>query len=294
MSSSNKIGLVFPSLVDKKNSTQIIEKQSFISKIFKKITKKKNTNFPKQSSFINIYDNLFLSLSKMSVFPIAMFYLNLEKTHLDFFEKIKKTPVDYWYIFPLYAQFSFSTTGSIADFFSKNLDEDILHKFLWIKSISSNMDYIKYLQKCIKKTLKEKKIEEKDTIFLFFTYQNDLIYPMDLHVIESEISISKIIKVFPYAYGALSFYDFYFDPQNDFEKKLEKLKSINRKNILCIPLNFFDTIKAENQLSKIIEKQNKKIYICNALNNDPLWIKSIFEIIEEKNFVTNNMLCPLM
>src|SRR5690242_5625884 len=53
--------------------------------------------------------------------PVITFHRYLPATHAEFFDTIRSIEADKLVVMPLYPQFSYSTTGSIARFFDEHL-----------------------------------------------------------------------------------------------------------------------------------------------------------------------------
>ncbi|NGX55873.1 MAG: Ferrochelatase [Candidatus Anoxychlamydiales bacterium] len=288
MIQNNKIGYIFPTIEN--DILEIQPKENFFSRLFKKnkITKKnkkynffdeKLEEFHKKIKHLTFQKTLFFNLNDTSFFE-------------SFFSNIENEIIDKWYVFPLFFQFSEATTSKIANFFLENLNEKTLNKLFWIKSISSHTKYISFLQKKIISLLRTNHLDEKDCVFIFFTNTFDeLSLHCNLFNLEINTTFQKVIKKFPYAFCEINFFD-------DIEKSLKNLddtinKTKKRKNYIFIPLNIFDEVRLKNNLSLIFEKlqkNNKNYFLLSNIFTEKEFLLDIFEIINEKNFVTNQML----
>ena len=83
---------------------------------------------------------------------------------------------------------------------------------------------------------------------------------------------------------------FFSDDILDF--KIKEVKK--RKNVIIIPISSLtDDYKLRGKLSDFqtyLEEKKKHVFITKTLNQSSYFIRSIFDIIDEKNFVSNEML----
>ncbi len=271
----------------------------FTKNILKKNLKKTEIDY-KQISFYENTQKLIMSITKLTDIPCFSFYLLLPSTHEEFFENIEKCNADEFYIFPFFPQFSYATTGIIASYFEKTVKTNLLKKFLWIKSYCSSKPYIYTYHKLLKDFIDCNNLYEKETIFLFTAHSipENLINDGDVYDIECLTSFQNILKNFPYIVGRIGFHPFFFE--NNLKPTVKdictdiKYIAKDRKNIIFIPfsssLEYPKSLKEIELLFPMIEKQELKPFLAPSINFHPNWIKSILEIIEEKNFVNNQML----
>ena len=71
------------------------------------------------------------------------------------------------YVFPLFPQFTYATTGSISKWFKKYLPDDVVRKMRWIKSYAAHPSFIKTYQKSIRSFLVQNQLSDENTILLF-------------------------------------------------------------------------------------------------------------------------------
>lgn len=100
--------------------------------------------------------------------PVLTFHRYLPKTHAEFLQNMRAIAHhEKIRIFPLFPQFSYATTGSIALWFSKHLPRDLLNKMDWIKSYPAHTAYLRAFAEIIQEELENKKWKEEETILLF-------------------------------------------------------------------------------------------------------------------------------
>jgi protoheme ferro-lyase len=263
------------------------EKVSFFKRLFKKTNKDpffKNENFL-NSNFIRFAEKIKKLDSKKTIF------LNISDVNSfdNFLMEIDNLKIDRWYVFPLFFQYSENTTSKIAEIFFQNLTPEILNKLFWVKSISNHLKYINFIQKKIINVLKKNELDQKKSIFLFFTrsYEDNMSH---LYNLEIENSYQKIIKKFPYAHFEIK----YLNHINIKEDILNMMKSINKRdNYIFVPLNIFDENREKSNLNAIfdiLKKNGKNLFLLEDIYLEKEFLLSIFDIINEKNFMTNQMM----
>ncbi|NGX29595.1 MAG: Ferrochelatase [Candidatus Anoxychlamydiales bacterium] len=282
---NKKIVYIFVSIGDENAKiSQDVKKKSFFENLKKIFSKNENVIKENKSDIYQILDKLTSSISKYSEKKCYCFYLNQEKTHEKFITDIQRENADRYYVFPMYPQYNLEM-NKIANFFSLNLYDDIVEKFFWIKSYGQHPIFAKALQKTIKTVLKKNNLDEKDTFFLFLAKSPINYSP--LYYFESEITCQNTVKAFPYVEGILHFFS---DDIHDF--KIKEVKK--RKNVIIIPITSltddYQTKEKLNDFKSYLEKQKNHVFITKTLNQSSYFIRSIFDIIDEKNFVSNEML----
>jgi len=280
MFDNKKINYIFVSLGDVPNNEK---KTSFFQKVYKKFFKKDKTNENNDYFLHKLTEDFIFSISKYTEKKCFSFYLNLEFLHNKFLDEIQQnSKKERYYIFPLYPQYC-QETCNIANFFSINFPDEILDNFFWTKSFHNHPFFIKAIQKNINTILKKYNLDQKDTIFLFLA--NDFSETNNLYLLECETTCQNIIKSFQYIEGFL----YYFSDSN-----LEKIKKSTRKNVIIIPITnllYDNTIKNNIENFKLsLQRDKKNVFISKPLNENNYFIRSILNIIDEKNFVSNTML----
>ncbi|GAB4231912.1 MAG: ferrochelatase [Chlamydiales bacterium] len=234
--------------------------------------------------------------------PILTFHRYLPATHDGFLEKILKTPVDEWRILPLFPQFTYATTGSIARWFLDHLPQHIVNLFRWIKSYPCHPSFVESHVSLIKEYLQQHQLEYSDTILLFSAHgiPKKFIDTGDVYEQECRQSFEAIMKGFPGLKGRLSFQS-KFGPGEWLRPYTidvcERILEWNegRKNVVFIPISFtsdhIETLcEIENDYMTVVQEQGLNAYRVPALNQHPCWIKALREIIQENNLSGNKML----
>lgn len=233
---------------------------------------------------------------------VVTFHRYLTKTHEASLKAIQDASYTEIRVFPMFPQFSYATTGSVARFFSKRLSHSVVRKMRWIKSYCAHPAYVRCMRKTISDFLKEKGLHEEDVILLFSAHgvPQDFIFGGDIYEIECRLSYEAIRKGFPSALAQLS-YQSKFGPGEWLKPYTSDLCesadewSGKRKHVVFVPLSFtsdhIETLfEIEHLYLPLVRKKGLQAWRCPALNRQPEWISSIIDILLEPNFVANQML----
>jgi len=232
---------------------------------------------------------------------VLTFHRYLPETHQGALKKIEDCKGEI-VVLPLFPQFTYATTGSIARFFQKRLKADAVNRLRWIKSYAAHPAFVKSFRKKIADFLTEQSLQEEETALLFSAHgvPQSFVNEGDIYESECQISYGQILKGFPKALGRLSYQskfgpEEWIKPYTDItcEKALEWLEG--RKNVVMVPLSFTsDHIETLFEIEKlylpILSSKGLNAFRCPALNLEPYWIESLTEIAAEKNFSANRML----
>lgn len=233
---------------------------------------------------------------------ILTFHRYIPSTHPAFKNEARKLIEDEILVFPMFPQFSYATTGSIALWFSNCLPE-IASRLRWIKSYPAHPEYIGSFQASIRDFLEKNKLKDEETALLFSAHGLPLkfIEEGDLYKSECQRSFEEIGAAFPKALKKLSFQSKFgpgewIRPYTD--EFCEDVLNWNQgfSNVVFVPLSFtsdhIETLYEVEQLYlPIIRKNGLSAFRCPALNLRPDWIRSIAQIIaSEHNFSSNQML----
>lgn len=107
-------------------------------------------------------------IQKRTRISVMTFHRYLPATHQAFLNQVQAIEDEHIFILPMYPQFSYSTTGSIARFFLDRLSSSVTQKMQWIKSYATHPPYIEAMKSCIQDFLRLHHLSE-EKIFLFFS-----------------------------------------------------------------------------------------------------------------------------
>jgi len=235
---------------------------------------------------------------------VLTFHRYLPKTHSSFLEQLHAlADVDEIRIFPLFPQFSYATTGSIALWLTKHISKSIRSKMRWVKSYPDHPGYIATMEATLRSFLEAQNLREEETILLFSAHglPKRFIDTGDPYQVECQRSFDKLRAFFPKALSYLSY-------QSQFGKEewirpytqesCEQITSWGqgRQKAVVIPLSFTsDHIETLYEIEKlylpVIRKRGIEAYRCPALGRREDWLTVIADMFkEEKGIETSALL----
>ena len=234
--------------------------------------------------------------------PVYTFHRYIPATHALFLEQISQDTSDEIRILPLFPQFSYATTGSIARFFLNHLPSSVIRKMRWLLSYAADSSYIAVMQEVLHDFLKENNLAEEETVLFFSAHgvPKRFICMGDPYQRECENSYTLIKEAFPRAQSFLA-YQSKFGPgewirpyTSDLCEQVESWWG-DRKNVVFVPLTFtsdhIETLfEVENLYLPLIQKKGLKAFRCPALNQREDWIQALLQIMKREDLVPTQML----
>jgi len=287
------------------NFPKIVHRFLF-SRVAKKRTKKVTVDYQSIGGKSPIYEDteaVAECLRQHLKEPLITFHRYLQDTHAQFIKKIHQIPCDEIRVFPMFPQFTYATTGSIARWFRIHLQDSLVNKMRWIKSYPAHPAFVLAHQNAIKHYLKHHHLKEEETVLLFSAHgiPQKFMLSGDVYEDECQASFKYIMKAFPKTLGRLSYQskfgrDEWLRPYTN--EVCEAIKTWNqgRSNIVFIPVSFtsdhIETLfEIENDYMTIIKQQGLSAHRVPALTLDPNWIQAILDILlKETNLCSNQML----
>lgn len=230
--------------------------------------------------------------------PVLTFHRYLPATHAAFFKALSALSQSEIRVFPMFPQFTYATTGSIARLFARKLDKPTLHKLRWVKSYPAHPAYIRLFQDSILDFLKEQDLPHDKTLLLFSAHgiPKKFMATGDLYEDECRLSFKKIMEGLPSLAGKLC-YQSKFGPGEWLRPYTSAVcaQPFDRENVVVVPLSFtsdhIETLfEIEQEYLPEIRKQGAKAYRLPAFNRSPLWIQAIAQILQEQTPVHTTML----
>lgn len=244
-----------------------------------------------------------LAIAEKLQIEVLTFHRYLPSTHLAFFQSIENCLADEIRVFPLFPQFCYATTGSIARFFETNLSRKTLDKLLWIKSYANHPSFISSYQKKIQEFLFSQKLKEEEEVLLLFSAHGvplSFIEEGDPYLSDCLDSFHGCLRAFPKALARLSFQSKFGKGQwllPATDSVCEDILSWNqgRKHVVIVPITFTsDHIETLFEVEKlylpIIRQKGLHAHRCPALNLDSYWLESILSILHTPASFTNREL----
>ena len=131
--------------------------------------------------------------------PVLTFHRYLPATHADFLHAIRQLACYDIYVFPMFPQFTYATTGSIARWYEEHLPPAIISNIRWVKSYPAHPAFILAHQKNIHNFLIQSHLDVKNTILLFSAHglPKKFITAGEVYEEECRNSFSQVAKGFP-------------------------------------------------------------------------------------------------
>ncbi len=249
-------------------------------------------------------------LREMGLGPIVTFHRYLPATHPEFIRTISKLDLDQWQVFPMFPQFSYTTSGSIARWLDEKLPMHFRSKINWLKSYPCDPHYVSLFESRIRRWMDENQVSE-DELLLFFSAHGlpqKYVDEGDPYQKECILSYEAISKKFPLSASILA-YQSKFGPGEwikpytiDVCKEIQS-RSMGKKKVLFIPLAFtsdhIETLfEIETEYMPVIEEKGLKAYRLPAFNDRKDWVETIAKLLDQPQaHIQNQMLvrkkrCP--
>lgn len=233
--------------------------------------------------------------------PVLTFHRYLPATHSAFLDQLRSLQCEEIRVFPMFPQFTYATTGSVALFFAKHLEPSLLKRLKWVKSYPSHPVFIKVTQKAIWEFLESTGLREEETFLLFSAHglPQKFIESGDLYEYECRATFERVMEGF--SAPALLCYQSKFgkgewlrpytvDVCEDIEYYAE-----GRKHVVFVPISFtsdhIETLfEVENEYMPIISQKGLYPFRVPALNRRPEWIEAIATILRDSTPCSTEML----
>jgi len=225
---------------------------------------------------------------------VISFHRYLPSTHKESLEQIERCSSEEIKVLPLFPQFTFATSGSIARFFSEKLSKSSERKLNWIRSYGNHPAFIALFEEKIRTFLEMKNLKEEDVFLLFSAHglPQTFIDTGDSYQRECEESFRLILEKLPKALGKLSFQSKFgrgawIQPYTDVVATNITNWTQGRKHVVFIPLSFtsdhIETLfEVEELYLPLIREQNLQAYRCPAFNRDQNWIETLSFLSQDK------------
>ena len=272
------------------------------NRLFRRIAKKRARLVRTDYELIGGASPIFEQTERLAkILHAQTFHRYLTSTHEKAFQIIEETQGDL-HILPLFPQFSYTTTGSIASLFSRCLSRKKQTHLRWIKSYPAHPAFIRAHSALLKRLLEEHQLLEEQIFFLFSAHgiPQSFADEGDPYPFECEQTAKALLASFPKALGVLA-YQSQFGPEEwirPYTKDVsQKILNWNRDRpiVIIVPLSFtsdhLETLfEIEYLYLPLIAQQGLRAIRCPALNLEPEWIVALQELLQEQNFCTNDML----
>ena len=275
------------------------------TRIAKKRTKKASEMYQIIGGKSPIYEGteaLANALQKLLHSYVSVFHRYLTETHQSFIDTLLQHPYKEIHILPLFPQFSYATTGSIARWLQEKLPSHIVSKICWVKSYPTHPVFIEAHQRHIKEFLKQHNLREQETLLLFSAHgiPQKYVDTGDPYENECNNSFESIRCAFPQALSVLCYQSRFghrkwLKPYTiDVCQKISSLAE-HRKHAVFVPLSFIsenlETLyEIEKTYMPIIRSQGLNAYCMSALSSRKDSVFTFISIFENAPLCTNQML----
>lgn len=233
---------------------------------------------------------------------VLTFHRYLPATHAETFSKIESLKEEEIRVFPMFPQFTYSTTGSIAKLLYQQLSSSTVAKLRWVKSYPTHPAFVRLMQQRIQAFLGANQLKDEEVILLFSAHglPRKFIESGDLYESECIGSYQKIMEGFPGALGRLS-YQSKFGPDEWIRPyTIDVCEGIRgwhegREHVIFVPISFtsdhVETLfEVEKEYLPVILDQGLKAYRLPAFNRGADWIQAIQTILQDSVSVNTPML----
>lgn len=242
--------------------------------------------------------------------PVVTFHRYLPATHRAFVDEMMALDCEEIRVFPMFPQFTYATTGSIARWLDASLPKKIVNKMQWVKSYPSHPAFVHAQQVAIRQYLDVHGLKDEETILLFSAHGVPELFVErgDVYEFECNASFNAVMEAFPDVYGRLSYQSKF--GRGEWLKPYtidvcEQIRSWSggRKQVVFVPISFtsdhIETLfEVEEQYMTVVEREGVKAFRVPALTMNREWIDAIVEIIRQPETCSTPMLirpmeCPL-
>lgn len=234
--------------------------------------------------------------------PVIAFHRYLPATHDTFVRSMAQLDCHEIHVFPLFPQFTYATTGSVARWFREKLPYSVVNKMRWIKSYADHPAFIRCHENSIREFLLNHGLEERE-VLLFFTAHGipqQFVMTGDLYRDECQHSFALVTQAFPNA-AALLAYQSKFGPGEwlrpytaDVVKEIDRWNE-GRSHIVFVPISFtsdhLETLsEIEKEYMTVVRQKGLHAYRVPALTLRGDWVEAIQVILNDTQRCLNQML----
>jgi ferrochelatase len=224
--------------------------------------------------------------------PVLTFHRYLPATHKEALSRLENSSQREIRVLPLFPQFSFATTGSIARFLRRHLKKETCAKLRWIPSYPTHRGFISSYETQIRLCLSKHQIKEEEVFLLFSAHGVPRLFieTGDPYQKECEASFKALSLCFPKAISLLAYQSKFgrgewITPATDSCCREIKGQIEGRKKGVIVPLSFTsDHIETLFEIEKLylplLREQGMEAQRCPALNLEPFWMDGIVAICE--------------
>lgn len=226
--------------------------------------------------------------------PVLTLHRYLPMTHPALLERLR-TIQEEIVVLPLFPQFCYATTGSIARFLYTRGPEGIATRLRWIRSYADHPAFLRAHQLRLRRFLEEKGLQEQETLLLFSAHGIPVSFQGESYPQECERSFRGVMAAFPRAIGRLSFQSRvgpgeWIRPYTEEVCRALATWSEGRRELVVVPISFTSDhvetlVEIEREYLPLVRACGVGAHRCPALNRDETWIQALQEIVQEERLL---------
>ncbi|NGX46056.1 MAG: Ferrochelatase [Chlamydiae bacterium] len=267
--------------------------------IFTRVAKKRSTvvsgDYAKIGGKSPIFEDteaLARALSEKLGIKVISFHRYLPSTHADFIKRVQETTGEL-IVLPLFPQFSYATTGSIALFLARHLDAS---RMRWVASYATHPGYIAAMQNLLKE------YSRGDETFIYSAHglPKNFIETGDPYQRQCIQTFEAIQEGFPDADHLICYQSQFGKSEwirphtRDVCAEPESFLPGCRKAVI-VPLSFTsDHIETLFEIEELylppLREKGIEATRCPALNRRPEWIEALADIALNSSYLSTQML----
>lgn len=231
---------------------------------------------------------------------VLPFHRYLPSTHASFVERISAwKDTDSIRVIPLFPQFSYTTTGSIARWFTTHLSSTLVQQMQWIRSYPEHPAFTCAYQDQIQHCLGSSDVPIEKTLLLFSAHGLPVRYVRegDPYSQECERSFAQISAAFPLAGKQLCYQSLFGKEEwlRPYTAEFCKTELGSFRRVIVVPLSFtsdhIETLfEIEQQYLPLLRQQGLEAVRCPALNRDEKWIQGLAKIASKASVATEDLI----
>ncbi|NGX55067.1 MAG: Ferrochelatase [Chlamydiae bacterium] len=233
---------------------------------------------------------------------VVTFHRYLPATHDESLAAIEQLAGDKIVVFPMFPQFTYSVTGSIARFLQDHLSPETAGRCVWVKSYSTHPAFVVLMQQMIREFIEQNQLKPSETALLFSAHglPQKALRRGDEYDRQCEETVARVMEGFPEVLGRLA-YQSKFGLGRWLEPSTQELcRSVEqwigaRKNLIFVPISFtsdhLETLhEIEREYMPLVAEKGVKAFRLSAFNRRSDWIETIQKILLDCSFVITSTL----
>lgn len=234
--------------------------------------------------------------------PVLTYHRYIPATHDAFLKELQEVSCETILFFPMFPQFTYATTGSVARWLEEQLPKEVAAKIRWIKSYPTHPGFVLPYQRIIREEMERGGVREEELVLLFTAHgiPQKFVAGGDLYEEECQASFERIASAFPKALSRLAFQS-KFGPGEWLRPYTSDLSESagdwcqGRPHLFFVPLSFTSDhietlVEIERDYVPAVARAGLSVRRVPALNRRHDWVEGILAILQETTSCNNQML----